>query len=75
MTDLEFAEKYMDRRYIMLFGGGDRSTSLEEQVEQAMRFGFRPHGGLVAPEPRFYIQAMLRDFDGAKVEGQGKASS
>lgn len=70
MTDQEFEKENKGRRYLMLFGGGT-SGSLEEKVEQAMRFGFKPHGSLVCPEPRFYIQPMVRDIE-AGTTGQAK---
>ena len=60
MKDEEFARHYGNNRYILVFGG-DSSGGLGDKVEQAMRFGFKPHGGMSCPEPRFYVQPMIRD--------------
>jgi hypothetical protein len=57
MTDHEFEERYKKKRYIVISRHEHSGSTLEELVNQAMRFGFRPHGSMLIPEPRSYFQA------------------
>jgi len=61
MTDQEFEECHKNKRYIVVSRHEHSDSTLEELVDRAMRFGFRPHGSMLIPKPRSFFQATTRD--------------